>query len=141
MGLKLIKFEAKWCNPCKKQETEFEDNPIGIDIQRVNIDSTDSRDIQLVKKYRVMSIPTMVIIDDDNIVRAKFIGLTPSNEIKEAVVKIREKDKGRFVIIEDFNGTVSLVTDPDLGDVLVFETSYEAEEEAKNCQNGKVVKL
>lgn len=47
----------------------------------------------------------------------------------------------RFVVIEDFNGYISLVADPDSGDALVFNTSDEAEEEAKKCQNGKVIKL
>ena len=70
-----------------------------------------------------------------------FIGYTPSDKIKEAIAKIQENSKGRFVVIEDFNGYISLVADPDSGDTLVFNTSDEAEEEAKNCQNGKVVKL
>lgn len=141
MKLKLLKFSAQWCGPCNMQKRELAENPIGIDIQEIDIDSTVPEDMELVQKYEVMSIPNMVIIDYTDTVQARFIGYTPSDKIKEAIAKIQENSKGRFVVIEDFNGSISLATDPDSGDTLVFDTSDEAEEEAKKCQNGKVVKL
>lgn len=141
MKLKLLKFSAGWCGPCKMQKEEFAKNPIGIDIQEIDIDSTAPEDMESVQKYKIMSIPNMVIIDHNDTVQARFIGYTPSDKIKEAIAKIQESSKGRFVVIEDFNGYISLVADPDSGDTLVFNTSDEAEEEAKKCQNGKVVKL
>lgn len=36
---------------------------------------------------------------------------------------------------------ISLVSDPETGETRVFDTSDEAFEEAKDCQNGKVVRL
>lgn len=141
MKLKLLKFSAGWCGPCKMQKEELAKNPIGIDIQEIDIDSTAPEDIELVQRYKIMSIPNMVIIDHNDTVQARFIGYTPSDKIKETIAKIQEDGKERFVVIEDFNGYISLVADPDSGDTLVFETSDEAEEEAKECQNGKVVKL
>lgn len=141
MKLKLLKFSSQWCGPCKMQKEELAKNPIGIDIQEIDIDSTAPKDMELVQKYKIMSIPNMVIIDHNDTVQARFIGYTPSDKIKEAIAKIQESSKGRFVVIEDFNGYISLVADPDSGDTLVFDTSDEAEEEAKECQNGKVVKL
>lgn len=141
MKLKLLKFSAGWCGPCKMQKEELAKNPIGIDIQEIDIDSTAPEDMELVQRYKIMSIPNMVIIDHNDTVQARFIGYTPSDKIKEAIAKIQESSRGRFVVIEDFNGCISLVTDPDSGDTLVFDTSDEAEEGAKKCQNGKVVKL
>lgn len=47
----------------------------------------------------------------------------------------------RYVVIEDFNNNVNLVIDPDSNNAFIFETYNEAIEEAKKCQNGKVVKL
>ena len=141
MKLKLLKFSAQWCGPCKMQKEELAKNPIGIDIQEIDIDSTAPEDMESVQKYKIMSIPNMVIIDHNDTVQARFIGYTPSDKIKEAIAKIQESSKGRFVVIEDFNEYISLVADPDSGDTLIFNTSDEAEEEAKKCQNGKVVKL
>ncbi len=68
-------------------------------------------------------------------------GVNVSCKTKKITAKIQEDSKGRFVVIEDFNDIVSLVTNPDSGNILIFETSNEAEEEARKCQNGKVVKL
>lgn len=42
----------------------------------------------------------------------------------------------RAVVIEDFNGSIELVRDPDTCDVLVFEDLESAWEEANRCQNG-----
>lgn len=44
----------------------------------------------------------------------------------------------RAVVIEDFNGSIELVRDPDTCDVLVFEDLESAWEEADRCQNGIV---
>lgn len=141
MKLKLLKFGASWCNPCKMQKAELGNNPIGIDIQEIDIDSTAPEDMELIQRYKIMSIPNMIIINNNDEVMARFIGYTSSNKVKEAIAKIREDSKGRFVVIEDFNGMISLVSDPETGDTLVFDTYEEAEVEAKKCQNGKVVKL
>lgn len=140
MKLKLLKFSAQWCGPCKMQATEFKNNPIDIDIQEIDIDSTNPEDAALVQKYKIMSIPNMVIVNSEGEIQARFTGYTPSSKIREATVQILESYKGRYVVIEDFNGYISLVTDPE-GDVLVFNTPDKAQEEAKKCQNGKVVKL
>ena len=47
----------------------------------------------------------------------------------------------RVVVIEDFNGNIELVRDPDTCDVLVFEDLELAWEEANRCQNGIVAML
>lgn len=47
----------------------------------------------------------------------------------------------RAVVIEDFNGSIELVRDPDTCDVLVFEDLESACEEANRCQNGIVAML
>ncbi len=141
MKLKLLKFSASWCGPCEIQKEELARNPIGIDIQEIDIDSTAPEDMELVQRYKIMSIPNMIIINDDDQVMTRFIGYTSSDKIKEAIAKIQEYSKGRFVVAEDFNDMISLVADPETGNTLVFDTYKEAEVEAKKCQNGKIVKL
>lgn len=71
--MKLIKFGAKWCGPCKamvpivenvlnkNSSLEFED----IDIED-NINLTDS--------YNIKSVPTFVIVDNDDIEVARTSG-------------------------------------------------------------------
>ena len=71
--MKLIKFGAKWCGPCKvmvpivenilnkNSSLEFED----IDIED-NINLTDS--------YNIKSVPTFVIVDGDDVEIARTSG-------------------------------------------------------------------
>lgn len=53
---------------------------------------------------------------------------------------ISNKSNGRFIVIEDFNDMISIVTDED-GEVEIFYSYEDALEIADECQNGKVVKL
>lgn len=46
----------------------------------------------------------------------------------------------RYVVIEDFNGTINLVTDED-GNVKVFDNRTDAYEEKDKCQHDVVVYL
>lgn len=48
---------------------------------------------------------------------------------------------GRYVVIDDFNGLINLVVDPEDGMTKVFSTKEEAQAEANECQNGKVINL
>lgn len=59
----IYKFYADWCGPCKMQTKILEDlKNNGVEFELVNIDIESEEDVvvELVKKYAVMSIPTMV---------------------------------------------------------------------------------
>lgn len=47
----------------------------------------------------------------------------------------------RYVVIDDFNGLINLVVNPEDGMTKVFDTKEEAQAEADECQNGKVIDL
>lgn len=139
--MKLIKISASWCNPCKMQSEEFKRNPLDIEIQEIDIDTTDPAELNIIQQLRVMSVPTLILLNDKSEVVARWHGFTTSHEIKKAIKLKSAFDYKRFVIIEDFNGSINLVIDPETGNTLVFEDPNEAFEEAKKCQNGKVVGL
>lgn len=52
---------------------------------------------------------------------------------------VSNKTSNRYVVIEDFNGILSLCAKN--GETLVFDTYEDAQKEAEDCQNGKIVKL
>lgn len=85
--MKLLQFKAVWCNPCKLQTKEFKENPIDVEIEAVDIDNDETN---LTTKYKVRSVPTMVLIGDNNEVIEKWPGFTKSEVINKV---IKEKNQ------------------------------------------------
>ena len=88
--MKLLQFKASWCNPCKQQTKEFEDNPLNIELQSIDVDD-DNED--LATKYKVMSIPTMILLSDNEEILNRWTGLTKSNTINEFIVGLTQTKK------------------------------------------------
>jgi thioredoxin 1 len=85
MTVTLKDFHADWCGPCKTQdpiiddlETEYE----GVEFQKIDVD--ENQDVA--NEYQVRSIPTVVVENDDGIVE-RFIGVTQADEIETALEK------------------------------------------------------
>ena len=82
MKLKLIKFSASWCGPCKMQTKEFEENPVNVEVEAIDIDD-DNDDLS--GRHNVRSIPTMILIGDDGEVLNRWTGFTKSEVINECI--------------------------------------------------------
>jgi thioredoxin 1 len=60
MAVEAIKFYAEWCAPCKVVNNELKD----LDIQSYDIE----QEPELVRKYQVKTVPTIVFIKDGELV-------------------------------------------------------------------------
>lgn len=80
----IVDFYADWCGPCKMMSPVIdkiaEENAETIKVGKVNVD--ESQDLAM--KYNVMSIPTILIFKDGNILKT-FIGVTSKQEIEEFI--------------------------------------------------------
>ena len=77
----IIDFYATWCGPCKMLAPELErlsnDNK-DITICKVDVDNHT----ELARKYGVMTIPTLVLYKDGNLIK-KCSGYMPQSDIEE----------------------------------------------------------
>lgn len=79
----FVDFYADWCGPCKTMKPlveEIETENQNVSFYMVNIDDN----MDLAKKYKVMSIPTMIVFKNGQEFK-KFIGLTDKEEIVSAL--------------------------------------------------------
>lgn len=78
--MKLLKFWAPWCAPCKQQAKILEDFK-DLPIEEVNIDEEEN--LAKVDRYGIRSIPTLIITDNTGTEIKRFNGVTPITEIKK----------------------------------------------------------
>ena len=78
----LIDFYADWCGPCRMMspivDQIAEEMSDKIKVGKVNVDENQ----ELAMEYGVMSIPTIVIIENGE-VKNTLVGVRDKNEIKE----------------------------------------------------------
>ena len=78
----LVDFYTDWCMPCKMfgpvLESAAEDYEDKLKIVKVNIDESP----ELAQKYFVMSIPTLKLIKDKELI-GNFVGAMSSEELED----------------------------------------------------------
>ncbi len=73
----LVDFYADWCGPCKMLGLELEKLK-EVKILKVNVDKYQ----QLARKYNVMSIPCLVLFQNNEEIK-RNVGFLPENKIRE----------------------------------------------------------
>lgn len=83
----LVDFWAPWCGPCRMLgpivERLSEEFAGRVDCVKVNVDEEQ----ELAERFRVMSIPTIFIYKNGEIVE-RLVGARPYDELKEALEKL-----------------------------------------------------
>lgn len=78
--MKLLKFYADWCAPCR-QQSRLLDKVSGIEIISVDIEAAENWD--LVEKFQIRSLPTLILLDSQEKEITRFVGLTTLKDIQE----------------------------------------------------------
>ena len=75
----LLDFWAAWCGPCRMLSPivdEVAEERTDVKVGKVNVDE----EMELAKKFRVMSIPMLVVIKDGKVVNSS-VGARPKDDI------------------------------------------------------------
>ena len=75
--MRLLRFTASWCNPCKQLSENLERADLKIPIEVIDIDAHS----EVAVDYGIRSVPTLVMMDG-NIEVKRFVGNKTVSEIK-----------------------------------------------------------
>lgn len=83
-GVVIVDFYGTWCMPCKMLAPIVEKvaDEKGVKLCKVDIDENE----ELIKKYKIMAVPTLKIFKDGNEVET-LVGLTSESKIIETIEK------------------------------------------------------
>lgn len=87
--MKLLKFYADWCGPCKMQTSIIKNLGDRVTIPITEVDIDDEQSWDFVKFWNVRGVPTMILIDGEDTEYA--------TEIKRHTGVLKEKDFLKFI--------------------------------------------
>lgn len=79
--MKVLKFYANWCGPCKSQTQIIKNagDKIKTTIEEVDIDSN----VFMATNFNIRSVPTMVMVDDKEKEIKRATGVMKEQELLE----------------------------------------------------------
>lgn len=84
MKRKILKFSSSWCSPCHILKQTFDDilkMEEFKNIEVIELDVDDPNNNELCFKHKVRSIPTLVMLDENDNVLNKIMGAVPKNNL------------------------------------------------------------
>jgi len=79
--MKLVKFSADWCQPCKMLSKTLEGINVPHPLVEVDIDEKPD----LAQQYKVRGVPTMVLLDDNDVEVGRLVGVKTKAQIEEFI--------------------------------------------------------
>ena len=77
--MKILKFSADWCQPCKILARNIEESDLSIQVENVDIDEQP----EVAANYRIRSIPTLVLVDETGELISRTMGVKTGQQIQE----------------------------------------------------------
>ena len=76
--MKLLKFSASWCGPCKMLSKTMEGLDLGMPVEHLDIDEYQI----LARTYGIQAVPTVILLDATGEEYKRFSGAKSKGEIE-----------------------------------------------------------
>jgi len=77
--MKLLKFSADWCRPCKVLAKNMKDIDFGVPVEDMDVDQEQV----LARSYGVRGVPTVILVDATGKALKRFSGVKSQDDIKD----------------------------------------------------------
>lgn len=77
--MKILKFSADWCGPCKTLQAVLDSVELPVEVENINIDENED----LTRKWGVRGVPTMIKISDSGQEITRQVGALTAEEFLE----------------------------------------------------------
>lgn len=80
--MKILKFSASWCGPCKMLSTTIAGikDEIPYPVEEIDVDAST----EMAQRFGIRGVPTMILLDGEKEVKRK-VGAMTSAELKTFV--------------------------------------------------------
>ena len=75
--MKLLKFEASWCGPCKALTKLMESTELDVPVEVIDVDEDSERAVQ----YGIRGVPTLILIDDTGVEVKRKVGMMSADDL------------------------------------------------------------
>jgi thioredoxin 1 len=76
--MKILRFTASWCGPCKTLAKNLEESNLSVPIEVVDVDVQSD----IAVEYGIRGVPTLILLDE-NIEVKRLVGSKTVTELKE----------------------------------------------------------
>lgn len=88
--MKVIKFGANWCGPCKVLDKRLE-NFTDLPVVKYDVDELSE---EMLQKYNIVNIPVTILFDDEDNEIRRWIGAFNIQQLKDEISKRRSDIQG-----------------------------------------------
>ena len=84
--MRLLKFEASWCEPCKMLSKTMEDIEFPFPIEVIDVDQNTAAAVE----YGIRGVPHLILLDENNNIVKRIGGNVSKDVLVEQLIGVAQ---------------------------------------------------